>query len=116
MSQICYQWGNASVPWSNGNWLWSQCFNQPTPITEVIVPSGVDATTIIQPWQAEEQWNPYRAGEFDNKKRLIQLICKVQGEVFKEEKEAGDMKISVDDVIMKVKDTTDINLNVKLEE
>ena len=40
------------------------------------------------PWTRDEE----------KKKRLIKLICKVQGKTFKEEKEIQDYKIKVSDI------------------
>ena len=34
----------------------------------------------------------------DKKKRLVKLICKVQGKIIKEEKEIQDYKIKVSDI------------------
>jgi hypothetical protein len=117
IQEICAVWGTKNVWWENGNWWWSQCIPViPPPVFISPQLPGVDATTIIQPWQAEEQWNPYRAGEFDKRKRLIKLICKVKGQTYEEEKEAGDMKISVDDIRMVVKAVAGIDLDIKLEE
>jgi hypothetical protein len=117
VQEICATWSNQGVWWKNENLIWSQCSQSFPPALPVqLQPVGLDATTLIQPWQAEEQWNPYRAGEFNKRKRLIKLICKVKGQTYEEEKEVGDMKISVDDVKMVVKAVTGIDLDVKLEE
>ena len=118
MPSNCAIWGTTNVLWENGNWWWSQCSAIPISIPIPVYPPGVDATVIIQPWQAEEQWNPYRAGEFDNKKRIIQLICKVEGEVIKEEKEMREMKtmnVLVNDVKIILRNSSDIDLDIKLE-
>lgn len=141
MSQICYQWGNANVLWNNANWPWSacssssqadcvkwvtanvlwkdanwwwiQCGIQP-PVTASVVPiqpTGVDATTLIQPWLIEP-WNPYRAGE-RKKKKKIRLICKINNMVFDEEKESGDRNVTVDDIKMEIGTISNIDLDVK---
>jgi hypothetical protein len=77
---------------------------------------GVDATTLIQPWQAEEQWNPYRAADEEQKRRrqkhLIKLICKINGIEFDEEKSTGDYRVTVGDIKMIVK-KTNIDLGLK---
>ena len=115
VQEICAVWGTKNVWWKNANWLWSQCTSSLPPIPSAPpfqMPPGIDATIAIQPWQAEEQWNPYRAGEFNKRKRLIKLICKVKGQTYEEEKEVGDMKISVDDIKMVVKAVSGIDLNV----
>jgi len=112
---ICAKWGTQNIWWKNENLIWSHClpFVPPIPPQPPFqMPPGIDATTIIQPWQAEEQWNPYRAGEFNKRKRCIKLVCKVQGKLFEEEKEAGDMEISVDGVKMMIKTISDAELKI----
>jgi len=110
----CFKWGSTGVMWFKANWKWPECGQL---ISAAISPlTGVDASTLIQPW-LEQPWNPYRAGEIDKKKKLIKLICKVNGEIYEEEKEAGDMKISVEDINMIIKEMDKIDLDFKkLEE
>lgn len=83
---ICYQWQNTNISWINANWKWSECFS---PLSVFYSPDGVDATTLIQPW------NPYKE---ENKKRLIELICKINGEIYKEKKLFKESKVSVNDI------------------
>jgi hypothetical protein len=113
----CYQWGNTNIWFKNANWIWSQCSSSIQPITGSIQPLGVDATTLIQPWLIEP-WNPYIANDEHDKKRkrLIKLICNIKGQTYEEEKEMGNMEISVDDVKMVVKKVLDVDLDIKLEE
>ena len=84
VQEICAVWGTKNVWWKNANWWWSQCTSSIPPIPPTPpfqMPPGIDATIAIQPWQAEDQWNPYRAGEFNKRKRLIKLICKVKADL-----------------------------------
>ena len=73
MTQICYLWSSANVLWKDANWLWSQCFT-----SVETIPSGVDATTLTPPW-IEEPWNPYRAGEIEKQKRIVEVTGTVNG-------------------------------------
>lgn len=121
LQEVCLKWGTAGAWWVNANWQWSDCSGSITPpvpptASVVIQPIGVDASTLVQPW-ISEPWNPYRAGEIDanKKKRLIKLICKVKGQTYEQEKEVGDMNVSVDDIKMVVKKVLDIDLDVKME-
>ena len=98
MIRVCYQWGNASVPWNqanwtwsecqlvaecitwgkanvlwrNANWRWSECTSSATPpITSSVLtlqPPGIDAMTLVQPWIIEP-WNPYRAADREQEKK-----------------------------------------------
>jgi hypothetical protein len=74
----------------------------------------VDAETLIQPWQLEEPWNPYKNDE--KRKRLIKLICKVRGREYIEEKATKDFPLTVGDIRTVVKTVANINLDFKLEE
>ena len=114
MTQICYKWGNANIPWKNANWLWSECQVVQDILTGLEVGNrpGVDATTLIQPW-LEEPWNPYRSGE--KKKRLIKLICKVKGIEYEEEKAMKDFKVTADDIKLVVRTVSGVDLDLKME-
>jgi len=109
----CAKWGVTGILWKNANWFWSACGKiPPVPVIEIggIQPSGVDASTLVQPWQ-EEPWNPYKTEE--KKKRMIKLICKIKGVEYDEEKEVKDFKISIDDVRMLM---NGIGADVKMKE
>ena len=113
----CSVWGTTNVFWKNASWKWSECTGSiPIPVVSIINQPGVDATMLIQPWMEEQPWNPYQTGSHDKRKRLIKLICKVQGKEYNEEKEIGDYKITVGDVRMTVKSVSNIDLDLKLEE
>ena len=117
MAQICYIWKNANVLWKDGNWYWSLCAGviPPVPTPSVVIPiDGVDATTLIQPWREAETWNPFRAGETNNKrKQFIQLICRIKGMEYNEEKMKKDFKITADDVKLVMKAVSDIGIKLK---
>ena len=53
-----------------------------------VIQQGGGVMADDMPWTKDE----------DKKKRLIKLICKVQGKTFKEEKEIQDYKIKVSDI------------------
>lgn len=121
VEEICKKWNDAHWLWSKADWKWSKCTGSippipPIPVVSIANPPGVDATTLIQPWMEEQIWNPYKNESLDKRKRLIRLICKVQGKEYNEEKEIGDYKITVGDVRMTVKSVSNIDLDLKLEE
>ena len=123
VDEICAKWGTEGVWWKNENLIWSKCTGSVSPPIPPITASvvidrpGVDATTLVQPWLITP-WNPYTANDEHDKKRkrLIKLICKIKGETYEEEKMAGTMNISVDDIKMVVKAISNIDLDVKFEE
>ena len=53
---------------------------------------------------------PWTKWEDDKKKRLIKLICKVQGKTITEEKEVQDYKITVSDIKMLAKEVLGIEI------
>ena len=78
MGYLCNIWSTTSILWSKYNLTWSEC----ELIQEIIGNSpGVDASLLSQPW------NPYKTGSLDKRKRLIKLICKVNGREYPEEHE-----------------------------
>lgn len=117
---VCSIWNDEVEDWDLAAWNWDECSGSIPPIPPVVTssfvqPPGVDATTLVQPWLIEP-WNPYTANDAHDKKRkrLIKLICKVNGKTYEEEKEVGTMNVSVDDVKMVIKKA--INIDIKLEE
>lgn len=116
----CSVWNYETEDWDLAAWNWDECSGSIPPVPPVVTssfvqPPGVDATTLVQPWLIEP-WNPYTANDAHDKKRkrLIKLICKVNGKTYEEEKEVGTMNVSVDDVKMVIKKA--INIDIKLEE
>lgn len=104
----CSIWGTTAVPWMSADWQWGRCYSV-IPISP-LQSLGVDANTLIQPW------NPYRTSSLDKQKRLIKLVCKVNGQDYSEEKEAKDFPITVGDIRVTVKPLINIDLNLKMEE
>ena len=115
----CVTWGTTDVFWKNADWIWRACKSGsippiPPPIpTEVIYVGGVDATTLIQPWQLEEPWNAYKN---NLSKRKIRLICKINDKEYSEEKEIGNSNVSVGNVQVSTNKSSYINLKLNLEE
>lgn len=115
----CVYWSQTPIQWGKANWLWSVCSGviPPMPVVSSSFNYGVDATTLVQPWLIEP-WNPYTTNDEHDKKRkrLIKLICKIGSQKYEEEKEVGDMKISVGGIKTTVGEIREIGLDVKLEE
>jgi hypothetical protein len=114
--EICQKWSETQFRWNAANWKWSECSASippipPVPVVVVGNLPGVDAETLIQPWQLEEPWNPYKNSE--KRKRLIKLICKVKNEPFEESKYViENVKISIDDIKMVVKAVNGVELKI----
>lgn len=105
-------WSTDCTTWSAACWPWSQCT-----APSAGQPPGPDATTLVQPW-IEEPWNPYRAGELEREKKrkmLIELVCKIKGQKFSEEKKRKNFKVTVDEIRMLINSGAKIDLDFNLE-
>ena len=76
-------WNEANFKWNNNPHTWDEVLL----VIEAVGGGGVMAEDMPWPQFKDEK-----------KKRLIKLICKVQGKTFKEEKEIQDYKIKVSDI------------------
>ena len=76
-------WNEANFNWDNNPHTWDEVLL----VIEALGGGGVMAEDM--PWTQFKD---------EKKKRLIKLICKVQGKTIKEEKEIQDYKIKVSDV------------------
>ena len=92
-----YKWNNANFAFSNNVYTWDDC---------ALVQEIVEA---IQGGLGPEE---YLAGKPEKKKKLIKLICKVQGIEYKEEKEIQDIKITVKDVEILAEKVLGINVKI----
>lgn len=107
MGYLCNIWSTTSILWSKYNLTWSEC----ELIQEIIGNSpGVDASLLSQPW------NPYKTGSLDKRKRLIKLICKVNGREYPEEHEVKNFKVTVGDIRTMIKTVANVDLDFKMEE
>ena len=75
-------WDKANVIWSNNSFTWDE-----VQLVIEAIKGGVSED--LMPWTKFDD---------EKKKRLIKLICKVQGKTIKEEKEIQDYKIKVSDI------------------
>ena len=76
-------WNEANFNWDNNPHTWDEVLL----VIEAVGGGGVMAEDM--PWTQFKD---------EKKKRLIKLICKVQGKTIKEEKEIQDYKIKISDI------------------
>ena len=76
-------WNTANFKWNDNPHTWDEVLL----VIEAVGGGGVMAEDM--PWTQFKD---------EKKKRLIKLICKVQGKTIKEEKEIQDYKIKVSDI------------------
>ena len=79
----------ANITWDSANFTWdsnSYTWNEVQLVQEILGGGGVIEDDM--PWMKNQ----------DKKKRLVKLICKVQGKTITKEKEIQDYKIKVSDI------------------
>ena len=88
-------WDNANFTWDNNPHTWDEVLL----VLEALGPPGEGIE--------EAPWTQF---DKEKKKRLIKLICKVQGKTIKEEKEINNYKIKVSDIKMLAKEVLGIEV------
>ena len=88
-------WDNANFKWNDNPHTWDEVLL----VIEAVGGGGVMAEDM--PWTQFKD---------EKKKRLIKLICKVQGKTIKEEKEIQDYKIKVSDIKLLAKEVLGIEI------
>lgn len=107
------KWGNANFKWNNSEgdtnytaytghtpYTWNEVFLIDEVVEEIIKHGGYDPS-ILDHW------------EEDKKKRLITLICKVQGKKIIQTKEIQDFKITVKDIKLAYKAIKGVELTTE---
>ena len=90
-------WDNANFTWDNNPHTWDEVLL----VIEVVESLGGGG--VIEddmPWMKNQ----------DKKKRLVKLICKVQGKTITKEKEIQNYKISVKDIKLVAKEVLGIEI------
>ena len=92
------------IKWEDANFTWDKSPTTGTPYTWDDVQLVEEA--IRQGAGIDEVFH----GEPDKKKRLINLICKIQGKTIKQSKEINDYKIKVSDIRLLAKEVLNIEV------
>ena len=88
-------WNEANFNWNNNPHTWDEV----QLVIEAVGGGGVMAEDM--PWTQFKD---------EKKKRLIKLICKVQGKTIREEKEIQDYKIKISDIKLLAKKVLGIEI------
>ena len=88
-------WNTANFKWNDNPHTWDEVLL----VIEAVGGGGVMAEDM--PWTQFKD---------EKKKRLIKLICKVQGKTIKEEKEIQDYKIKISDIKLLAKEVLGIEI------
>ena len=73
-------WDNANFTWANNLFTWDE-----VELVREVISGAIE----------DEAWTKF---DDEKKKRLVKLICKVQGKTIKEEKEIQNYKVKVSDI------------------
>ena len=92
-------WNEANFNWDNNPHTWDEVLLV-IEVVEAIQQGGGGVIEDDMPWTRDEE----------KKKRLIKLICKVQGKTIREEKEIQDYKIKISDIKLLAKKVLGIEI------
>ena len=109
MSSTKVKWEDADFPWDEAPL--DQADKGIPPYTWDDVALIEEAVAVVEGGggvMAEDM--PWTQFDDEKKKRLIKLICKVQGKTITEEKEVQDYKITVSDIKMLAKEVLGIEI------
>ena len=93
------KWENADFKWNSNPFTWDEV----ALVIEVI--SG-------PPGEGDDYVHPFFDKDPEKKKKLIKLICKVQGKTIEKNKEIKEYKITVKDIQLLAEKVLGINVKV----
>lgn len=100
------------IKWEDANFTWDKAPITGTPYTwdnVQLVEEAVEALEALGGGGVMEEDMPWVKDE-EKKKRLVKLICKVQGRKIKQTKEINDYKIKVSDIRLLAKEILNIEV------
>ena len=92
-----FTWNNANFTWNNNPYTWNEVV-----LAEEAIGGGGSLSDSM-PWTKWES-------DDERKKKLIKLICKVQGKTYKETKETKNIKITAKDIKLLVEKVLGIEI------
>lgn len=95
------------IKWEDANFTWDKAPTTGVPYTWDNVQLVEEAIEEIRQGAGIDE---VFYGEPDKKKRLINLICKIQGKTIKQSKEINDYKIKVSDIRLLAKEVLNIEV------
>ena len=113
MARVPFKWNTANFKWDVGSTFPNQ---SSTPFTwddialivEIAEVARMYADTDLQ----DDAIQDFIKDDPEKKKKLIKLICKVQGKIYKETKEIDKVKINIKDVKLLIKEALGINVTI----
>lgn len=96
------KWEDADFKWNDNPYTWDEVALVVEAIKSISGPPG----------EGDDFIHPFFDKDPESKKRLVKLICKVQGKTIKKEKEIKDFKITVKDIQLLAEEVLGINVKV----
>ena len=113
MARIPFKWNTANFKWNVGSTFPNQSstpftWDDVALIVEIAEVARMYADTDLQ----DDAIQNFIKDDPEKKKKLIKLICKVQGKTYKETKEIDKVKINIKDVKLLIKEALGINVTI----
>ena len=113
MARVPFKWNTANFKWDIGSTFPNQSntpftWDDVALIVEIAEVARMYADTDLQ----DDAIQNFIKDDPEKKKKLIKLICKVQGKTYKETKEIDKVKINIKDVKLLVKEALGINVTI----
>lgn len=113
MARVPFKWNTANFKWDEGSTFPNQSntpftWDDVALIVEIAEVAGMYADTDLQ----DDAIQNFIKDDPEKKKKLIKLICKVQGKTYKETKEIDKVKINIKDVKLLIKEALGINVTI----
>ena len=93
------KWEDANFAWDDNSYTWDEI---------ALVVEAVSGP----PGEGDDFIHPFFDKDPENKKKLVKLICKVQGKTIEKNKEIKDYKITVKDIQLLAEEVLGINVKV----
>ena len=96
------KWEDANFKWNDNPYTWDEV---------ALVVEAIEAIS-GPPGEGDDFIHPFFDKDPEKKKKLIKLICKVQGKTIEKEKEIKEYKITVKDIQLLAEEVLGINVTI----
>ena len=100
---------SSKIKWEDANFKWN---DNPYTWDEVALVAEAVAAISGPPGEGDDFIHPLFDKDPEKRKKLVKLICKVQGKTIEKEKEIKDYKITVKDIQLLAEEVLGINVKV----
>jgi len=112
------KWEKANFSWDDGSPFRNQSSSPFTwddiaLIKQIVEAIGYDGDSdVLDVDDPDDHLDSFLKDKPDKKRKLIKLICKVQGKEYEETKEIDEVKINIKDVKLLIKEALGINVTI----